>query len=293
MEKEIKVRKKRFAAFWVAVLLACSLVVPTTVQAEAYSLEDLSVGRVLQPNDTVSNAEETFQISYATGFSAEGTTITVSSYEEVPDGQVFDGWKITDIKEVDHSGAMVKVITLSAQLSTAHYTVTFDTAGGTAIDSITVAHGGTVSAPSDPSKEGYGFAGWNVEFPYTVTGDTTITASWNINKYTITFNTDGGTAIEPITQEYGTTVTAPPNPTKDEYIFDGWDREIPSPMPAQDITITAKWKSKYIIEKGTHELTAGVQYQLGSGVTQVSGDTSTYASGAYFYVPKDGTYTFS
>ncbi len=293
MEQEIQVRKKRFVAFWAVVLLVCSLMLPTTVSAATHKLTDLAVDDILQPDDTITNEGNIFQVSYNTGAVVETTEAKIQSYEEPLTGQAFDGWKITSITEENRSGIMVKNITLTAQLSTARYTVTFDTAGGTAIDPITIEHGETVSAPVTPSKEGHEFDKWSVEFPYTVTENITITASWNINKYTITFHTDGGTVIEPITQDFGTDVTVPPNPTKDEYIFDGWDPQIPPTMPAQDMTITAKWKSKYIIEKGTHELTAGVKYQLGSGVTQVSNDPSTYVSGSYFYVPEDGSYTFS
>ena len=71
--------------------------------------------------------------------------------------------------------------------------------------------------------------------------NTTITAQWSIIQYTITFDTDGGTTIAPITQDYGTAITTPANPTKDGYTFAGWDKEIPTTMPAESVTITAQW----------------------------------------------------
>lgn len=69
----------------------------------------------------------------------------------------------------------------------------------------------------------------------------TLTAQWRINQYTITFDTDGGSAIAPITQDYGTAITAPAAPTKTGYTFAGWDRTIPNTMPAEDLTLTAHW----------------------------------------------------
>ena len=66
---------------------------------------------------------------------------------------------------------------------------------------------------------------------------------WSPNSYTITFDTDGGSEISPITQDYGSEITAPDNPSKTGYTFVGWDKEIPTAMPAENITIKAQWKA--------------------------------------------------
>jgi hypothetical protein len=68
-----------------------------------------------------------------------------------------------------------------------------------------------------------------------------ITALWEINQYTITFNTHGGTTIDPITQDYDTAITPPANPTRTGYTFDSWDQAIPATMPAENMTIGALW----------------------------------------------------
>lgn len=106
--------------------------------------------------------------------------------------------------------------------------------------------------PADPTKEGYTFIGWyngesewNFETP--VTADLPLTAKWQINRYTITFDTAGGSEVAPITQDYGTTITAPANPAKTGYTFAGWDKTIPSTMPAGDMTITARWTENRVI----------------------------------------------
>ena len=77
---------------------------------------------------------------------------------------------------------------------------------------------------------------------------------WNTNKYTITFDTAGGSEIAPITQDYGTAITAPANPTREGYTFIGWDKEIPATMPAENITLKARWKDR---EKPTGEIIIG------------------------------------
>ena len=82
----------------------------------------------------------------------------------------------------------------------------------------------------------------------------TVTAQWEINQYTITFDTAGGSEIAPITQDYGTVITAPEAPEREGYTFIGWDKEIPETMPAENITLKARWKDT---EKPTGEIIIG------------------------------------
>jgi len=89
---------------------------------------------------------------------------------------------------------------------------------------------------------------------YTKNEALTLYPVWNTNKYTITFDTTGGSEIAPITQDYGTAITAPADPTREGYTFIGWDMEIPTTMPAENITLKARWKD---IEKPTGEIIIG------------------------------------
>ncbi len=125
-------------------------------------------------------------------------------------------------------------------------TVTFDTDGGSAVESQTVVSGQKAVRPADPARTGYTFAGWYLDgevydFDTPVTTDLTLTAHWTANQYTITFDTAGGSEIAPITQDYGTPITAPADPTREGYTFAGWDKAIPATMPAENMTITAQW----------------------------------------------------
>ena len=104
-------------------------------------------------------------------------------------------------------------------------------------------------ATTDGGEKVYGF-----DDVYTKNEALTLYPVWNTNKYTITFDTAGGSEIAPITQEYGTVITAPADPTREGYTFIGWDKEIPTTMPAENITLKAKWKD---IEKPTGEIIIG------------------------------------
>ena len=123
------------------------------------------------------------------------------------------------------------------------YTLTFDTNGGSAIAPITQDYGTAITAPADPTKTGYTFAGWTPAIPATMPAENmTIKAKWTVNQYTLTFDTNGGSTIAPITQDYGTAITAPADPTKTGYTFAGWTPVIPSTMPAENLTVTAQWR---------------------------------------------------
>ena len=114
------------------------------------------------------------------------------------------------------------------------------------------------------TRTGYTQTGWatvdggekvySLDDIYTKNEALTLYPVWSTNKYTITFDTNGGSEIAPITQDYGTAITAPANPTREGYTFIGWDKAIPETMPAENITLKAKWKD---IEKPTGEIIIG------------------------------------
>ena len=132
--------------------------------------------------------------------------------------------------------------TYTAQWTVNQYTITFDTDGGTAVEAITQDYATDVTAPAAPTKLGYTFAGWSPVVPATMPAENvTVTAQWTINQYTITFDTDGGSAVAPITQDYNTAVTAPASPVKEGYTFSGWSPAVPATMPAENVTVTAQW----------------------------------------------------
>ena len=178
-----------------------------------------------------------------------GTKITAPD-NPTRKGYTFKGWD----KEIPKT-MPAENITVKAQWEINQYTITFDTNGGSEIAPITQDYGTEITAPDNPTRKGYTFKGWDKEIPETMPAENiTVKAQWEINKYTITFDTNGGSEIAPITQDYGTEITAPDNPTRKGYTFKGWDKEIPETMPAENITITARWRDT---EKPTGEIIIG------------------------------------
>ena len=198
-----------------------------------------------------------YTITFDTNGGSEIAPITQDYGTEItaPDnptrkGYTFKGWdkKIPKTMPAEN-------ITVKAQWEINQYTIAFDTNGGSEIAPITQDYGTEITAPDNPTRKGYTFKGWDKEIPETMPAENiTVKAQWEINQYTITFDTNGGSEIAPITQDYGTEITAPDNPTRKAYTFKGWDKEIPETMPAENITITARWKDT---EKPTGEIIIG------------------------------------
>ena len=175
-----------------------------------------------------------------------GTEITAPA-DPTRKGYTFKGWD----KEIPET-MPAENITVKAQWEINQYTIAFDTNGGSEIATITQDYGTEITAPDNPTREGYTFIGWDRDIPEIMSAENiTVTAQWEINRYTITFDTAGGSDIAPITQDYGTNITAPADPTREGYTFIGWDKAIPTTMPAENITVTAQWKDS---EKPTGEI---------------------------------------
>ena len=157
------------------------------------------------------------------------------------------------------------VTELTVQWTAPTYTVTLNAGDGTInsgnVTSYTYGVGATL--PTDVTRTGYTFKGWYdnenlTSSPVTAIGNTETGnkeywAKWEINQYTITVKPENGKADITITQDYGTPITAP-TLTREGYTFIGWDKEIPTTMPAENITLKARWKD---IEKPTGEIIIG------------------------------------
>ena len=196
----------------------------------------------------------------------------------------FAGWDDTEFTNITSN----KTIQAQYSREAIQYTITFDTNGGTELASITQGYGTTIVLPTITTKVGHTLIGWEPALPATMpVGGLHVVAQWQINQYTITFNTDGGNSIPAITQDYGTYVTRPADPTRKGYTFISWDKEIPATIPDQNITIKALWQIN----------TYRVRYINGSTVLQtyeaVPYQTSVSYTGATPTWIGDGMGTFN
>ena len=179
-----------------------------------------------------------------------GTAITVPA-NPTKVGYTFTGWDKAIPPTMPDNDMTVKAQwTINSHKVTYSYNGTKPDKAPAAPSEVSYDYGTAVTVEEAPTLEGYTFSGWTLTGAETSgssfsmpDNDVSITGSWTINKYKITFDTAGGNTIADIEQYYGTDITAPADPARKGYTFDGWDKEIPSTMPAEDITITAKWKA--------------------------------------------------
>lgn len=225
----------------------------------------------------------------------------------VRSGYVFLGW----YKEITCANAwnfttdiVTSNITLYAKWSVNSFVVTFINWDGSILKSQTVNYGGAATAPSIPARTGYTFIGWNKNFN-NITSNITVSANFTINIYTITFNSNGGSAVASKTATYDSLLTAPVSPTKKGYKFVGWyfDQTCTSPWlfatykVAANRTLYAKWlanqvsglrvmSNTYNSLKLTWNVTTGANYYqiyraTGSSGTYTLIATQLYTSASY------------
>ena len=194
------------------------------------------------------------------------------------EGYTFIGWYNGE-SEWDFEAPVTTGLILTAKWQVNQYTITFKPENGGQDIVIKQDYGTAITAPANPTKTGYTFAGWDKTIPATMPAENiTLTARWTVNQYTITFKPENGGEDIVITQDYGTAITPPAAPTRTGYTFAGWDREIPTAMPAENMTITARWQvNQYTItfkpENGGQDIV--IKQDYGTAITAPANPTKT------------------
>ena len=123
------------------------------------------------------------------------------------------------------------------------YSFSFDSNGGTAVDTLTQTYDNAFVTPADPSRTGYTFLGWEPALPDSIPPyDTNYTAQWQVNTYTLAFDANGGTPVDTIVQNYDTALVPPADPVRTGHLFAGWMPALPDCIPPHDAHYVAMWQ---------------------------------------------------
>lgn len=181
----------------------------------------------------VFGGERVYKVTYTTNLSADVDSLytngALPQFEDVEGHQTI--WKTSlDGEELTEVSADS---TLYVEYHKITYALTYVVDGEVyATDSIE--YGAAITPIAEPVKEGYTFSGWS-EVPETMpASDVTISGTYTVNIYTVTFKI-GDEVIFSENMAYGTEIVAPEAPEKEGYTFDGWG-EVAATVPASDVT---------------------------------------------------------
>ena len=235
---------------------------PTTIKARAY-YDGMLTSEIATFEYTINPYTVTFDSAGGTPVDSQsvysGGTVTKPA-DPTLEGYNFVGWYKQDGTKYDFDSEVHGNVALHAHWSVISYTVTFDSKGGSAVDSQAVDAGGTATKPANPTREGYKFEGWTLEdgtpydFSSKVTGDLTLCASWSKISYTVKFDSSGGSAVEAQTVDAGGTATKPADPTWNGFEFEGWYQADGtaydfSSKVTGDLTLYASWSRNVYVVK--------------------------------------------
>ena len=267
----------------------CTYIAPEGYQFKAWAIGSVN-GEQKQPGEQITITAETYiyaiweAVEYnvtVTGGTASvgagtpitkatmGTTVTLTA-GAAPTGQMFDKWVVNGVV-VDDANSATTTFVMPAGNVTAEatykdipvvtYTVTFDSAGGSAVTAQTIEAGQKATKPADPTKAGYDFKGWTLngsayDFNTAVNGNITLVATWEQQQvvptvYTVTFDSNGGSAVTAQNIEEGQKATKPADPTKSGYDFKGWTLNGSAydfnTAVNGDITLVATWEQQQVV----------------------------------------------
>ena len=190
------------------------------------SYEDVYVGSSFDVS-TVAPLFDSARVSNLKGAELRGTSLILSTntteHKVSYDYRINDNtssWQDPDL--VLHANLILRKATM--------LTVNFDSNGGTPVESVEAIKGKAIEAPTPPSRTGYSFDGWftaksdgsEFDFSKPIIADVTLYAQWTANKYSVTFDSNGGSAVSAASVEYEKTVAQPASPSRAGYAFAGW-----------------------------------------------------------------------
>ena len=167
---------------------------------------------------------------YKSYYIEEGESIT-PEIAPTKEGYTFSGWSEIPATMPAHD------VTITGTFNINSYKLIY-TVDGQEYKSSTVEYGATITPETAPTKEGYTFSGWN-DIPETMPAhDVTVTGTFSINSYKLTYMIDNE-VYKNVTYEYGATITPEPTPEGNYATFEWTD--LPQTMPAHDVVVHATY----------------------------------------------------
>ena len=233
-------------------------------------------------------------------------------------GYTFGGWYKEDgITQWHFLSDKINANTmLFAKWTVNQYTVNFNSTGGSHVDAMTTNYNTTITGPTAPKRTGYSFGGWYKESslitPWDfssnkVTANTMLYAKWTINRYTVNFNSTGGSKVNSKSTNYNTTITAPTAPIRTGYKFGGWYKESSLKTPwnfssnkiTANATLYAKWTvtppavPKNITVTKSSSTSLKIVWSKVSGTSGYQLYRATKSSGTYTLIKSTTSYQFT
>ena len=188
-----------------------------------------------------------------------GSTITPED-EPSKDGYTFSGWNDMPETMPAHD------VTITGAFTVNTYKLIYQV-DGAEYKTVEVEYGAAITPEAEPTKDGYTFSGWS-GIPETMpANDITVTGTFIVNKYVLTYQVDGA-EYKAVEVEYGAVITPEAEPTKEGYTFSGWSW-IPKKMPDEDVTVTGtftvnKYKLTYMVDSVAYKT---IEVEYGAAIT--------------------------
>lgn len=225
------------------------------------------------------NVDGTYSTTPSETQSKNGTTDTKTAAE----ANTYDGFTAQPVQQQTISGDGKTVVKIYYTRN--EVTLHFESKGGTTVSDIKAPYGSAVETPSDPKRTGYTFKGWDPAVPDKMPmDDLTVSAQWEINTYTVKFDSAGGSAVADQTVNYDSTAQKPETPKKEGYVFVQWlgkdqqGYDFNTPVTS-DLTLTAQWtagETGYTVEHYLEKADKAGEYEIdGTSTLQMRGTTGT------------------
>lgn len=231
---------------------------PTSVELESSTSNDNLAATIKATiKDAAGKVVPNQEVAFTANSGNIAPSTSITDENGVAETTLSDAQGLITVKAVANGGAYNTI-----DVGLGNFTINFNANQGSEVGSNKTGYNTTINPPDEPVRTGYAFEGWYTnkegtdawDFQAdTVTGDLTLYAKWKKNKYTVDFDSNGGTGVESMKQDYDSIVVIPKGPSRTGYKFQEWNEsedgtgssynpDDPFKIPAENVTLYAQWK---------------------------------------------------